>query len=40
MRDWKGKPGTDGEDHRFVMIETRNEVDDGTEKHLVRYTDA
>lgn len=22
---------------RFVMIETRNEVDDGTEKHLVRY---
>jgi len=23
--------------HRFVMIETRNEVDDGTEKHLVRY---
>lgn len=25
------------EEHRFVMIETRNEVDDGTEKHLVRY---
>lgn len=25
------------EQHRFVMIETRNEVDDGTEKHLVRY---
>jgi RHS repeat-associated protein len=25
------------EGHRFVMIETRNEVDDGTEKHLVRY---
>lgn len=23
--------------HRFVMIETRNNVDDGTEKHLVRY---
>ncbi len=23
--------------HRFVMIETRNDVDDGTEKHLVRY---
>lgn len=23
--------------HRFVMVETRNEVDDGTEKHLVRY---
>lgn len=23
--------------HRFVMIETRNYVDDGTEKHLVRY---
>ena len=25
------------EGHRFVMIETRNEVDDGTEKQLVRY---
>ena len=25
------------EGHRFVMIETRNDVDDGTEKHLVRY---
>ncbi|MCP4399233.1 MAG: hypothetical protein GY801_18265, partial [bacterium] len=25
------------EDHRFVMIETRNDVNDGTEKHLVRY---
>src|SRR5690625_7871989 len=25
------------EDHRFVMIETRNEIDDGTEKQLVRY---
>lgn len=24
-------------DHRFVMIETRNDVDDGTEKQLVRY---
>lgn len=23
--------------HRFVMVETRNAVDDGTEKHLVRY---
>ncbi|CAG1020276.1 hypothetical protein MTYM_00166, partial [Methylococcales bacterium] len=23
--------------HRFVMIETRNDVDDGTDKHLVRY---
>ena len=23
--------------HRFVMIETRNDVDDGTEQHLVRY---
>jgi RHS repeat-associated protein len=23
--------------HRFVMIETRNDVDDGTEKYLVRY---
>jgi RHS repeat-associated protein len=23
--------------HRFVMIETRNEISDGTEKHLVRY---
>ncbi|MBI3398310.1 MAG: insecticidal toxin complex protein [Deltaproteobacteria bacterium] len=23
--------------HRFVMIETRNDVDDDTEKHLVRY---
>ncbi|MEK6697724.1 MAG: SpvB/TcaC N-terminal domain-containing protein [Nitrospirota bacterium] len=23
--------------HRFVMIETRNDVDDGTERHLVRY---
>lgn len=23
--------------HCFVMIETRNDVDDGTEKHLVRY---
>ncbi|MEC4686088.1 MAG: SpvB/TcaC N-terminal domain-containing protein [Nitrospirota bacterium] len=23
--------------HRFVMIETRNDVYDGTEKHLVRY---
>lgn len=26
----------DGE-HRFVMIDTRNEVDDGTDQHLVRY---
>ena len=25
------------EEHRFVMIETRNALDDGTEKHLVRY---
>jgi RHS repeat-associated protein len=25
------------EAHRLVMIETRNDVDDGTEKHLVRY---
>jgi len=25
------------EGHRFVMIETRNDVDDGTDKHLVRY---
>lgn len=25
------------EGHRFVMIETRNNVDDGTEKHLIRY---
>ncbi len=25
------------EDHRFVMVETRNGVDDGTEKRLVRY---
>lgn len=25
------------EQHRFVVIETRNDVDDGTEKHLVRY---
>ncbi len=25
------------EGHRFVMVETRNDVDDGTEKHLVRY---
>lgn len=25
------------QDHRFVMIETRNDVDDGTEKQLVRY---
>lgn len=25
------------EQHRFVMIETRNDIDDGTEKHLVRY---
>lgn len=24
-------------DHRFVMIETRNDVDDGTIKQLVRY---
>ncbi|RPJ05746.1 MAG: DUF4474 domain-containing protein, partial [Spirochaetaceae bacterium] len=24
-------------EHQFVMIETRNDVDDGTEKHLVRY---
>lgn len=24
-------------DHRFAMIETRNNVDDGTEKQLVRY---
>ena len=23
--------------HRFVIIETRNQVNDGTEKHLVRY---
>jgi RHS repeat-associated protein len=25
------------EGHRFVMIETRNEIDDGTEKRLIRY---
>lgn len=25
------------EGHRFVIVETRNDVDDGTEKHLVRY---
>jgi len=25
------------EGHRFVMIETRNQINDGTEKHLVRY---
>ena len=25
------------ENHRFVMIETRNNVDDGTEKQLLRY---
>lgn len=25
------------EGHRFVMIETRNDIDDGTEKKLVRY---
>ena len=25
------------EGHRFVMVETRNEIDDGTEKQLVRY---
>lgn len=25
------------EDHRFVTIENRNDVDDGTDKHLVRY---
>ncbi|NEU08453.1 insecticidal toxin complex protein [Flavihumibacter sp. R14] len=25
------------EGHRFVMVETRNDVDDATEKHLVRY---
>jgi RHS repeat-associated protein len=25
------------ESHRFAMIETRNDIDDGTEKHLVRY---
>ena len=25
------------EGHRFVMVETRNDVDDGTEKKLVRY---
>jgi RHS repeat-associated protein len=25
------------EGHRFVMVETRNNVDDGTEKQLVRY---
>ncbi len=25
------------EGHRFVMIETRNDVDDGTQKQLVRY---
>lgn len=25
------------EEHRFVMIETRNDVDDGTEKQLARY---
>ena len=24
-------------EHRFVMVETRNDVDDGTEKKLVRY---
>lgn len=24
-------------EHRFVVIETRNDIDDGTEKHLVRY---
>lgn len=42
------KPSTAGElkrvslslmdgDHRFVIVETRNDVDDGTEKKLVRY---
>jgi RHS repeat-associated protein len=25
------------DEHRFVITETRNDVDDGTEKHLVRY---
>ena len=25
------------DDHRFVIVETRNEVDDGTERRLVRY---
>ena len=25
------------EGHRFVMVETRNDVDDGTKKYLVRY---
>lgn len=25
------------EGHRFVMIETRNNIDDGTDQHLVRY---
>lgn len=25
------------ENQRFVLIETRNDIDDGTEKHLVRY---
>jgi len=25
------------ESHRFVMVETRNEINDGTEKRLVRY---
>jgi len=25
------------EGHRFVIIETRNDIDDGIEKHLVRY---
>ncbi|MCB9300535.1 MAG: hypothetical protein H6566_07795 [Lewinellaceae bacterium] len=25
------------EGHRFVMVETRNDINDGTEKHLVRY---
>lgn len=24
--------------HRFVMIETRNDVDDGTDKHVIRYS--
>lgn len=25
------------EGHRFVMVENRNDIDDGTEEHLVRY---
>ena len=26
-----------GQSHRFVMVETRNDINDGTEKQLVRY---